>query len=205
MTLNKLLCWLCLLALAAGCKKTPEAAFNPPPLPKLELVLGWNQKPFSVPPPTLLPAAAWDSDEFKQWRRTGDVRQLAFTEPSGARYLAGAMFRWKDKAGKTHDAITKLERFRPDGTLEARTQFTPEGEPEHWVTFAADGKTPLIKAQNRLHGLPGTPFIQSVTFYNPQGVPERMYQVLPSGVVEYEWPVDAKGDIAGPAINRAPK
>lgn len=165
-------------------------------LPKLHLTLGWNNQTYDVPPPAMLPDAMRQTREFRQWETVGDVRTLTWLAGDGTRYDAECMGMVIDAVSKQRTPmIQRISRYRPDGTLEIATDNSTGLQPAEWTLFAADGKTKLLGVTNRLNGLPGTPFIQYVSFYNPDGTTARKYQANSMGVVYLEWFYKPNGDI----------
>jgi hypothetical protein len=184
---------------------------NPSALPNLHLKLGWNNQSYDVPPPAMLPDAMRQSREFRDWESVGDARTLAWNAPDGSRYVADCVGRVRDAASnRISPLIPHLSRFRPDGTLEIATNNSVGLAPADWTLFAPDGKTKVLRVTNRLNGLPGTPFIQYVEFYTPDGTAvARKYQANSLGVVYLEWFYKPNGDIdhwnGTSALDKAPR
>jgi RNA polymerase sigma factor (sigma-70 family) len=179
-------------------------------LPNLHLTLAWNNQPYDVPPPALLPDAMRQSREFRDWESVGDARTLSWSASDGTRYVADCMGMVIDPETKQRTPmIPHVSRFRPDGTLESSTNITTGLQPVEWTLFAADGKTKLLGVTNRTNGLPGTPFIQYVSFYNPDGTTARKYQANSLGMVYLEWFYKPNGDIdhwnGTSALDKAPR
>ncbi len=165
-------------------------------LPNLHLTLGWNNQTYDVPPPAMLPDAMRQTREFRRWEVVGDVRTLTWTAGDGTRFVADCMGMVIDGAtGQRTPMIPKVSRFRADGTLENSTNNSVGLQPSEWTLYAADGTTKVLGVTNRLNGLPGTPFIQYVSFYNPDGTTARKYQANSLGVVYLEWFYKPNGDI----------
>ena len=166
------------------------------PVGNRTLTLAWNRQTYEVPEPVVIPDGMKASRAYQQWWPIGDIRTLEWTDENGRRYVAEALCKLRDKDGQVKAVTPYVSRYRADGTLEAKSFIDPGGLPEEWSIFAADGKTKTIGVVNRLHGLPGTPFIEYVTFYAADGKEQRKYQANRHGVVYLEWFYDAKGDIA---------
>jgi hypothetical protein len=165
-------------------------------LPNLKLKLAWNGQTYDVPPPAVVPPEMRATKRYAQWWRTGDIRNLEWTDAEGRRYVAEAWARGTDEHGVTQPIIPFVSRFRPDGTLEVKTEQMPGLVPTTWTHYAADGKTKLVEVQNRTSGIEGVPFIQYVTFFDPAGVKTRRYQANRYGVAYLEWFYSPDGQVA---------
>jgi len=179
-------------------------------LPKLHLTLGWNNQTYDVPPPPLMPDAMRQTREFRDWESVGDARALAWMADDGTRYVADCVGMVIDPATKQRTPmIRRVSRFRADGTLAMYCNYSADPTPVEWMLMAADGKTRVLAVTNRTNGKPGTPFIQYVEFYNPDGTTARKYQANSLGVVYLEWFYKPNGDIdhwnGTSALDKAPR
>lgn len=190
-------CWVLVLwAIVAtsgltGCSSIRRTG-APPPLPpantsRMALTLAWNGERYEVPAPATMPPGMQDSHAYRRWWTIGNVKSLEWTDPAGCRYVAQAWCKVIDADGRTKPAIPYISRYRPDGTLEVQTTYNAPGGPAQWTIYAADGRTKAVEVVNRTRGLPGTPFIQYITFYDASGVKTRQYQANQHGVVYIEW------------------
>lgn len=163
-------------------------------LPELNLTLGWNREAYVVPSPAVVPEELKSTRDYQSWLRAGDVRTLRHVNEAGQQYevLTGPWMR--DPDGVDRPMIMRVDRRRPDGTLELSTLYLPEG-PESWMLYGPDGSTPAVRVVNRLSGVERTPFIAYVRFFNATGREERAYQANGHRVVYLEWFYDERGNI----------
>ena len=137
------------LALAGGVlwsRRLPQPPWDPAdlPTPPHRFVQAWDGGIVEIEPPPLPPPAFFESRAWRAWWPIGNVTSLDFTSPDGTRHVVEPMGKGRDAAGDVNPFFQSFARYRPDGTLAARSGFVPGGNVDfEWTSFAADGVTPL--------------------------------------------------------------
>jgi len=161
----------------------------------LRLKLAWNGQEVEVPTPVEMPQSILQSRAYKRWLRRKNITVLTGLDREGNKVEVQALGFWRDESDVHHPIIPKIAVYRPDGTLLKETTYSPNGLPDIWTIYDRDGKSKLINVWYRVSGLPGTPFIYSVTYYNPDGTARKYTANNSERVVWIEWELDENGKI----------
>jgi len=163
---------------------------------ELRLTLAWNGQTIEAAPAATLPPSILNSRAYKEWQRRGHVTTLTGDDAAGNQVVASALGFIKDAQGVRRPLIPSIKVFSPNGTLINETSYSSEGLPETWTLYDPSGR----KTQSvwyRTSGLPGTPFLRHVTFFDAGGTGRQFVANNPHRIVWVEWQVDSQGDIQG--------
>jgi HEAT repeat protein/beta-lactamase regulating signal transducer with metallopeptidase domain len=158
------------------------------PLREMTLVLGWNGQQVRIPAPVVFPEWGRKTKEFKRWHRTKDMRTFTTYDVDGYKYVARAHGFVKLRNGQLKEDIPFVQRFRPDGELEADSTYI-NGEPADWRLYDKQGQKKVYVAnypggEDRKRG---------VVFYGPGGAEIKKWQVSEFDVVYAEMVTDPNG------------
>jgi beta-lactamase regulating signal transducer with metallopeptidase domain len=158
------------------------------PQREMTLVLGWNGQQVRIPAPVVFPEWGRKTKEFKRWHRTKDMRTFTTYDKDGYKYVARAHGFVKLSNGQLKEDIPFVQRFRPDGELEADSTYI-NGEPADWRLYDEQGQKKVYVAnypggEDRKRG---------VVFYGPGGAEIKKWQVSEFDVVYAEMVTDPNG------------
>ena len=114
---------------------------GPRPMEVAELVLtkAWNGEVVRLPGPLTVPQWMKETNEYRRILIRGSVSDLTATDPNGNTYVAHALGRERDKAGKLFVCFSSMEKKRPDGSLENVTLLAGDSEPFEWKIMDEKG------------------------------------------------------------------
>lgn len=144
---------------------------------------GWDKALVAIPTPILVPEAMTQTDEWRNWQQVKDGRKLEYVDALGQKYILHGLG-WAQTGVKLFPIISRLERFRPDGTLEGWTSFYEE-MPEASHFYEADGVTPAGGVLLRVTGIEGAPHVRNYTWRDSAGR-YHQYDITPNGIIQYE-------------------
>lgn len=166
-------------------------------LPPLVLTLAWNGESFEVPPPAVLPDCAVRDLRYQFYRWPG--RWLGFEgtitlearDRQRRKYVAKVNMNFTEHYTRRRRGVIietiRTAVYRPDGTLEVdATSYSLDDAPETWTTYRADGKTKQSTVRVSDEFSPGSTYVESIVFYDPDGKPVRQYQGNPHALIFVE-------------------
>ena len=156
---------------------------------EMTLTLGWNGEKVEIPAPVVFPEWGRKTEEYKRWEKIGDARTFTTYDTEGYKYVAHALGFSTDSNGVRHETIPNVQRFRPDGTLEVDTTYSPDGRPWDWRLYDKQGRKKVYAAN-----YPGARDQKGgVVFYGPDGKEAKEWQVSEFDVVYGELITDPNG------------
>ena len=99
----------------------------------------WNDEVVNVPGPMTVPAWMKQSKTYRTILERGSVSNLTWSDIDGNTYVAHAIGRMKNKVGKPYVLFSKIEKRRPDSSLENETLLAGDSKPFEWSIMNEDG------------------------------------------------------------------
>jgi hypothetical protein len=121
-------------------------------VPELVLTKVWNGEIVHVAGPLTVPQWMKETREYRRILIRGSVSDLTATDPNGNTYVAHALGRERDKAGKLFVCFSSMEKRRPDGSLENVTRLAGDSEPFQWKIPDEKGNRTMFISKNSKGG-----------------------------------------------------
>ncbi|HUT30062.1 MAG TPA: hypothetical protein VMX13_09745 [Sedimentisphaerales bacterium] len=144
---------------------------------ELVLTKAWTGEVVRLPGPLTVPQWMKETREYRGILRWGSVSDLTATDPNGNTYVAHALGRERDKAGKFFVCFSSMEKRRPDGSLENVTLLAGDSEPFEWKILDENGNRTM-----------------SISRLSEGGYTVRFFENNEDKVVK-EWEVDPEHNI----------
>ena len=141
---------------------------------ELMLTKRWNGDVVRVAGPLTLPPWMREMKAYKRIMERGFATDLVTTGLDGHRYVAHALGRMKNQAGRRFVCFSSIDRHRPDGTPENVTLVAGDAEPFEWKVMNERGERVMF-------GSIGNSGSYTIAFFEPGADKfEKEWQVDPN-------------------------
>lgn len=125
---------------------TEQETIKPRPMEVADLIMTklWDGEAVRIPGPMTVPDWMKESTGYRRILKRGFVSDLSWKDTDGNTYKAYAMGRAKNKAGKRYVLFSKMEKRRPDGSLENMTLLAGDSEPFEWNVMDDEGNREIF-------------------------------------------------------------
>lgn len=116
-------------------------AAAPGRMDKAELVLtkAWDGEVVRVPGALTVPPWMKETRDYRRTLTRGFASDLTATDLDGNTYVAHALGRAENSAGRHFVCFSSMEKRRPDGSLENVTHMAGDAEPFEWTIMDENG------------------------------------------------------------------
>ncbi len=157
---------------------------------EMTLTLGWSGEKVKIPAPVVLPEWGRKTKEFELWKLGRVTGEITVFDIDDYKYVAQGHGLKKNVEGELNTVLYSVERYRPNGTLEANTlYFEADGDPTEWRTYNKDGNERIWVVNRPTAG----DCKRKVIFYGPDGQETKEWQVSKFDVVYAELVTDPNG------------
>jgi beta-lactamase regulating signal transducer with metallopeptidase domain len=157
---------------------------------EMTLTLGWSGEKVKIPAPVVLPEWGRKTKEFELWKLGRVTGEITVFDIDDYKYVAQGHGLKKNVEGELNTVLYSVERYRPNGTLEANTlYFEADGDPTEWRTYNKDGNERIWVVNRPTAG----DCKRKVIFYGPDGKETKEWQVSKFDVVYAELVTDPNG------------
>ena len=124
------------------CGREPEPGRMEPS--ELVLTKQWNGEVVRVSGPLELPPWLRETKDYRRILDRGFSTNLTTTDLDGNKYVAHVLGRMKNKAGGRFVCFSRIDKYRPNGSLENTTLVAGDAEPFEWTVLNEKGERTMF-------------------------------------------------------------